>query len=86
MFSLMKPKMPLPADALPGRPNPIETSTTHVVNGRPIAPPYPDGTEIAEFALGCFWGEEKLFWQVPGVWVTVGTVMVATLMMVFSGR
>ena len=70
MFSLMKPKMPLPADALPGRPNPIETSTTHVVNGRPIAPPYPDGTEIAEFALGCFWGEEKLFWQVPGVWVT----------------
>ena len=70
MFSLMKPKMPTPADALPGRPNPIETSTNHVVNGRPIAPPYPDGTEIAEFALGCFWGEEKLFWQVPGVWVT----------------
>jgi peptide-methionine (S)-S-oxide reductase len=70
MFSLSKPKMPSPSDALPGRPNPIETSTTHVVNGRPIAPPYPDGTEIAEFALGCFWGEEKLFWQVPGVWVT----------------
>jgi peptide-methionine (S)-S-oxide reductase len=70
MFSLMKPKMPLPADALPGRPTPIDTSTAHVVNGRPIAPPYPDGTEIAEFALGCFWGEEKLFWQVPGVWVT----------------
>jgi peptide-methionine (S)-S-oxide reductase len=70
MFSLSKPKMPLPADALPGRPNPIPTSTTHVINGRPIAPPYPDGTEVAEFALGCFWGEEKLFWETPGVWVT----------------
>ncbi len=70
MFSLSKPKMPSPADALPGRPNPIETSTTHVVNSHPIAPPYPDGTEVAEFALGCFWGEEKLFWETPGVWVT----------------
>jgi peptide-methionine (S)-S-oxide reductase len=70
MFSLSKPKMPSPADAVPGRPNPIETSTTHVVNGHPIAPPYPEGTEVAEFALGCFWGEEKLFWETPGVWVT----------------
>jgi peptide-methionine (S)-S-oxide reductase len=70
MFSLSKPKMPSPADALPGRPNPLPTSTTHVVNGRPIAPPYPDGTQVAEFALGCFWGEEKLFWETPGVWVT----------------
>jgi len=40
------------------------------VNGRPIAGPYPEGTEIAEFALGCFWGAEKGFWQLPGVWVT----------------
>jgi peptide-methionine (S)-S-oxide reductase len=40
------------------------------VNGRPIAGPYPDGTEIAEFALGCFWGAEKGFWQLPGVWVS----------------
>jgi peptide-methionine (S)-S-oxide reductase len=70
MFSLSKPKMPSPADALRGRPIPIHTSTSHVVNGRPIAPPYPAGTEVAEFALGCFWGEEKLFWEVPGVWVT----------------
>jgi peptide-methionine (S)-S-oxide reductase len=70
MFSLSKPKMPSPADAPPGRPKPIETSTTHVVNGHPIAPPYPDGTEVAEFALGCFWGEERLFWETPGVWVT----------------
>jgi peptide-methionine (S)-S-oxide reductase len=42
----------------------------HVISGRSLVPPYPDGLEIAEFALGCFWGEEKLFWQVPGVWVT----------------
>ena len=63
-------KMPSPAEALPGRPNPIRTSTNHLVNGRPIAPPYPAGLEVAEFALGCFWGEEQTFWQVPGVWVT----------------
>jgi peptide-methionine (S)-S-oxide reductase len=42
----------------------------HYVNDRPLQPPYPEGLEVAEFALGCFWGEEKLFWQVPGVWVT----------------
>jgi peptide-methionine (S)-S-oxide reductase len=70
MFSLSKPKMPSPTNALPGRPNPIATSTTHVVNGRPIAPPYPEGLEIATFALGCFWGAEKMFWETPGVWVT----------------
>jgi peptide-methionine (S)-S-oxide reductase len=71
MFLLSKPsKMPSPAEALPGRPNPIRTSTSHRVNGRPIAPPYPAGLEIAEFALGCFWGEEQTYWQVPGVWVT----------------
>ena len=70
MFSLSTPKMPSPEKALAGRPNPIPTSTTHVVNGRPIAPPYPDGTEVATFALGCFWGAEKSFWQTPGAWVT----------------
>jgi peptide-methionine (S)-S-oxide reductase len=70
MFSLFSPKMPSPTNALPGRPNPIHTSTTHVVNGRPIAGPYPDGTEIATFGLGCFWGAEKTFWETPGVWVT----------------
>jgi peptide-methionine (S)-S-oxide reductase len=39
----------------------------HEVLGGPLAPPYPQGTEIAEFALGCFWGEEKTFWQTPAV-------------------
>ena len=57
-------------DALPGRPNPIPTASRHFVNDQPLKPPYPEGSEIAEFALGCFWGEEKLFWQLPGVIVT----------------
>ena len=42
----------------------------HVVNGASIRPPYPAGTEIAEFGMGCFWGAEKLFWQTPGVVTT----------------
>ena len=70
MFSLHAPKMPGPAEALPGRAEAMPVPPAHHVNGRSLVPPYPDGLEIAEFALGCFWGEEKLFWQVPGVWVT----------------
>jgi peptide-methionine (S)-S-oxide reductase len=70
MFSLHAPKMPSPAEALPGRTEAMPVPPAHHVNGRSLVPPYPDGLEIAEFALGCFWGEEKLFWQVPGVWVT----------------
>jgi peptide-methionine (S)-S-oxide reductase len=42
----------------------------HTILGTPIGGPYPDGYQIAEFALGCFWGEEKTFWQLPGVWTT----------------
>ncbi len=59
--------MPDPADALPGRDEPIRTAERHHVNGSSIKPPYPDGSELATFAMGCFWGEEKLFWQTPGV-------------------
>ncbi|HEY7591504.1 MAG TPA: peptide-methionine (S)-S-oxide reductase MsrA [Candidatus Limnocylindrales bacterium] len=70
MFFLRSPEMPTRAEALPGRPDPVPVPPAHAVNGRPMAPPYPDGYEIAEFALGCFWGEEKTFWNVPGVWVT----------------
>ncbi len=65
-----KSRMPEPGDALPGRDTPLPTAERHFINGAPLKPPYPDGSEIAEFALGCFWGEEKLFWQQPGVIVT----------------
>jgi peptide-methionine (S)-S-oxide reductase len=62
--------MPTADTALPGRAEPIPVPDRHYVNGRSLVPPYPDGLEVAEFALGCFWGDERLFWQVPGVWVT----------------
>ena len=65
------PEIPTAESALPGRPEPILADPApHSISGRPIAGPYPDGLEVAEFALGCFWGEEQAFWQVPGVWVT----------------
>ena len=71
MFPFSKPAtMPTAAEALPGRPEPIMTPGMHTVLGTPIAGPYPDGFEVAEFALGCFWGEEKTFWEQPGVWTT----------------
>jgi peptide-methionine (S)-S-oxide reductase len=72
MWFFSKPAaVPTPETALPGRADPIlRTPRPHHVNGRSLVPPYPDGTEIADFALGCFWGAEKAFWQIPGVWVT----------------
>ncbi len=65
-----KLRMPSPSEALPGRPEPLAVPETHFVNGARLQPPYPDRSELATFALGCFWGAEKLFWQVPGVIVT----------------
>lgn len=62
--------MPSAASALPGRPTPIPTAETHVVNGRALAGPCPQGMEEAYFGLGCFWGAERKFWQAPGVWLT----------------
>jgi peptide-methionine (S)-S-oxide reductase len=59
-----------PAGTLPGRAEPIPTAERSFVNDRPLKGPYPDGMEIADFAMGCFWGVERKFWQVPGVWVT----------------
>ena len=62
--------IPTPGEALPGRAEPIARTGHHVVLGTPTGGPYPAGLEVAEFALGCFWGEEKMFWTVPGVWTT----------------
>jgi peptide-methionine (S)-S-oxide reductase len=65
-----KSAMPTPATALPGRAAPIPTAEKHFVNGRPLKGPYPDGLRTAVFGLGCFWGAEKAFWNIPGVHVT----------------
>ncbi len=67
MFGFAKTQMVSPEKALPGRDEPIPVPPRHEVLDAPLAPPYPDGTEIAEFALGCFWGAERTFWQTPGV-------------------
>ncbi|QIA22030.1 peptide-methionine (S)-S-oxide reductase MsrA [Mesorhizobium sp. AA22] len=65
-----KLNLPKPAEALPGRAKPIPTPSKHFVSKRPLKGPYPEGLETAMFGLGCFWGAERLFWQVDGVWVT----------------
>jgi peptide-methionine (S)-S-oxide reductase len=63
-------KIPSPAEALPGRPEPMPVPERHFVNGNRIVPPFPAGLELADFGLGCFWGAEKAFWKVPGVHAT----------------
>ena len=62
--------MPSPAETLPGRDDPIVAPGDHTVLGSPLAGPWPDGTKTALFGLGCFWGAEKAFWQLPGVVTT----------------
>lgn len=62
--------LPSAAEALPGRPEPIPTDEVHYVNGRPLKGEHPDGFQTAVFAMGCFWGVERVFWSLPGVWVT----------------
>ncbi|MEJ2814794.1 peptide-methionine (S)-S-oxide reductase MsrA [Caulobacter sp. CCG-8] len=62
--------MPTVDTALPGREQAIPTARSHFVNGHPLKGPYPDGTEIAVLAMGCFWGVERVFWKIPGVYVT----------------
>jgi peptide-methionine (S)-S-oxide reductase len=71
LFRLLKSsKLPAPGAALPGRPDPIPTADRHFVSGRPLKGPHPEGMAQAMFALGCFWGAERKFWTLPGVWVT----------------
>jgi len=70
LFSRTKTAMVEPDQALPGRADPIMTPGRHTVLGTPIGGPYPAGAEVADFALGCFWGEERKFWETPGVITT----------------
>jgi len=65
-----KSSMPAPETALPGRSTPLEVPETHFVNKHRIVPPFPAGLREAIFGLGCFWGAEKHFWQLPGVYST----------------
>ena len=62
--------MPTPEASLPGRAEPMPVPARHHVLGNPLKPPFPDGIETAVFALGCFWGAERVFWQRDGVYTT----------------
>ncbi|MDH3519708.1 MAG: peptide-methionine (S)-S-oxide reductase MsrA [Myxococcales bacterium] len=65
-----KTRMPEPSEVLPGRDTPLPVAARHVVLGAPLQPPFPEGTELALFGMGCFWGAERIFWQTEGVTTT----------------
>jgi peptide-methionine (S)-S-oxide reductase len=73
MFNLLRPKAQMinPAEALPGRDQPIPTAKTHHVYGTPLSNDVPDGMEEAMFGMGCFWGVERMFWKLDGVHMTL---------------
>jgi peptide-methionine (S)-S-oxide reductase len=86
-----KLRIPSPTDALPGRTHAMQVSPEHAVLGTRIVPPFPEGTRLAMFAMGCFWGAEKKFWQLEGVYSTAvgyaaGFTPNATYEEVCSGR
>ncbi len=70
MWFSRRPEMPSADRALPGRPTPIATAAAHFVSKHPLKGPYPPGTRTVLFGMGCFWGAERKFWTLPGVWVT----------------
>jgi peptide-methionine (S)-S-oxide reductase len=92
MLNPDKTRMPSAEEALPGRSEPaFQVPDTHAVLGTQIKPPFPDGTEVAYFALGCFWGAERLFWDLDGVYSTAvgymnGTTPNPTYEEVCSGK
>jgi len=71
-MTMLTKKFSLPGkeEALPGRADAIRPAEPHFVNGSPLTGPYPDGMETVLFGMGCFWGAERMFWQIPGVYVT----------------
>ena len=73
MFNLFKKDVDMvsAAEALAGRADPIPTATTHFVFDRPLTVDVPDGFEVAIFGMGCFWGVERMFWKLDGVWLTM---------------
>jgi peptide-methionine (S)-S-oxide reductase len=70
LFFGNKTKLVEPADALPGREQPIAVPARHFVLDAPLSPPFPDGTEQIVLGLGCFWGAERIFWETSGVYTT----------------
>ena len=68
LFTNKKTLMPSKQDALPGRVEKMQVSMQHYVNKSTIVPPFPEGLEMAMFGLGCFWGAERIFWQLQGVY------------------
>ena len=83
--------IPTPQEALAGRSEPMPVPDKHYVNGNALKPPYPDGLEMAMFGMGCFWGAERKFWQLDGVYTTAvgyaaGSTPNPTYQEVCSGR
>jgi peptide-methionine (S)-S-oxide reductase len=70
LFRSKPATLPSAAEALPGRSTEMPVAATHFVNHQPLKGPYPEGSETIYFGLGCFWGAERVFWQLPGVIVT----------------
>jgi peptide-methionine (S)-S-oxide reductase len=70
IFGRNKMRMPTPEEALPGREAAMPVPAVHEVLGTPIAPPFPEGLELALFGMGCFWGAERIFWLAEGVYTT----------------
>ncbi|MCB6178426.1 peptide-methionine (S)-S-oxide reductase MsrA [Rhodobacter sp. Har01] len=71
LFDRRKTEMVTPDRALPGRPDPIPTAETHFLTGIALKSPVPEGMAEAMFGMGCFWGVERKFWALPGVWLTM---------------
>jgi peptide-methionine (S)-S-oxide reductase len=69
-FFTHKTEMPAAEDALPGRDTEMPVPDRHAVLGTPLMPPFPEGSELAQFGMGCFWGAERSFWELDGVYTT----------------